>query len=234
MRLRMWLVVGVAVWCGAEATYAQGGESKESRQGIITGEVAYSDPNAKGRNHQLEAQDELEAWSTQIDGAVKKGGEGTVDDLDSATTSYLSVLYFYCTTKQGPCAFVLETILDAELIRAKTKKAGSCPTMSRFFKSYLANGLDERGKFLYSLTRGLEMATFNADSRPRFLECKETVSAILEDKEVVEQRFGEKGASLESVAKFKALVKEVKDTKTDIYSAVGLGETKKKVGEQQP
>lgn len=235
MRLRIWLFVGLSVWCGARDGYAESAAaagSNESRKGVITGQVAYSDPNAKGRNHQLEAQDNLESWSNQLQGVIKNGGDGSVEELDSTTISYLSVLYFFCTVKQGPCPFVLETILDAELIRSKKDNAVSCGTMTRFFKSFLADGLDERGKFLYSLTRGLEIAAFNTESRPRFLECKETVKAILDDKEIVGQRFGEKGESMASIAKFKELLKEVKDTKTDIYVAVGMGAEDKDAAKQ--
>ena len=189
---------------------------------VITGQVAYSDPNAKGRNSQLEAQDALVAWSGQLEAAVKKGGEGKIEDLSPDTASYLSVLYFYCTVKEGPCPFVLETILDSEVIGTKTGKEAPCVSMKRFFKAYLANGLDDRGKFMYPLTRGLEMNSFNSDVRPRFLECKETVSAMVEDKELLAQRFGEKGAALESIVKFTTLLKQVKDDKVDIYVATGL------------
>jgi hypothetical protein len=108
------------------------------------------------------------------------------------------------------------------VIGTKTGKEAPCVSMKRFFKAYLANGLDDRGKFMYPLTRGLEMNSFNSDVRPRFLECKETVSAMVEDKELLAQRFGEKGAALESIVKFTTLLKQVKDDKVDIYVATGL------------
>ena len=189
---------------------------------VVSGEVAYSDPNAKGRNHQLEAQDALETWITQAQEISKRGGEGIIGDLDPEIASYLSVLYFFCTVKEGPCPYVLESILDVEILRARATKQVSCSSMQRFFKGYLKHALDERGKFLYPLTRGLEMANFNEQSRPRFLECKDTVAAILEDKEVMAQRFGEKGQALESLGKLSALVRQVKSNKTDIYVATGL------------
>lgn len=198
----------------------------EAKKHALTGEVAYSDPNVEARNHQLDAQDNLEAWSAQLLAAVQSGGEGTVAQLDPPTASYLSVLYLYCTVKQGPCPFILETVLDSDIIAARSEKASTCPSMTRFFKGYLSNGLDERAKFLYSLTQGLEMATFNTESRPRFIECKETVAAILEDKEVVAQRFGATGTSRASVEAFISLLKDVKSQKTDLYAALGLSKAK--------
>lgn len=196
--------------------------SKAQASSVITGEVAYSDPNAKGRNRQLEAQDALEEWIKGARAAAKSGGDQVLTDLDPEVASYLSVLYFYCTVKEGPCPFVLDGILDVELMKARATKEISCVSMKRFFKSYLSHGLDDRGKFLYPLTRGLEMANFNQQDRPRYLECKETVTAILHDKEAVAQRFGEKGTSDEALMKLSDLLNGVKTNKTDIFVATGL------------
>jgi hypothetical protein len=93
---------------------------------------------------------------------------------------------------------------------------------NRFFKSYLSQELDERGKYLFSLTRGLEVDKFNTTERPRFVECKETVSAIIADKEVLAQRFGGKGTEATSVAAFRSLLAEIKDQKVDIFVATGM------------
>ena len=219
------LLFAAGVLFQAQVAGAEDAEPASSKGGpgsVMSGQVAYSDPNAKGRNYQLEAQDSLEAWIGKAQSAAKKGGATAVEDIEPEAASYLSVLYFFCTVKEGPCPFVLESILDAEIMRAQATQSVSCVSMKRFFKSYLKHGLDERGKFLYSLTRGLEMANYNEQSRPRFLECKETVSAMLEDKEILAQRFGEKGTSLESFGKLADLLKAVKDNKTDIYVATGL------------
>jgi hypothetical protein len=70
------------------------------------------------------------------------------------------------------------------------------------------------------------MATFNTESRPRFIECKETVAAILEDKEVVAQRFGTTGTSRATVEAFISLLKDVKSQKTDLYAELGLSKAK--------
>ena len=206
----------------ARAEHGAATTQNDAKKHAMSGEVAYSDPDVEARNHQLDAQDKLEAWSAQLFTAIKGGGEGKVTALDSPTASYLSVLYLYCTVKQGPCPFILETVLDSDIIAARSEKATSCISMTRFFKGYLSNALDDRAKFLYSLTQGLEMATFNTESRPRFIQCKETVAAILEDKEVMAQRFGEKGTAVATIEAFNSLLKDVKSQKTDIYTATGL------------
>lgn len=218
------IMVALALWFQGDRAWGEDASSQAGKSPgstVITGQIAYSDPNAKGRNQQLEAQDALESWIQDVQADAKSGGDKSVDDLEPEVASYLSVLYFYCTAKDGPCPFVLESLLDAEVMKARATKEISCVSMKRFFKSYLSHGLDERGKFLYPLTRGLEMANFNQQDRIRYVECK-TVAAILEDKEAVAQRLGPKGSALESLAKLADLLKRVKTDKTDIYVATGL------------
>ena len=215
----------VSTWMFCVVAFAEHGadtSQEDADKPALSGAVAYADPNRQERNQQLDAQDKLEAWSAQLVTAIKDGGKGSVSELDSATASYLSVLYLYCTVKQGPCPFVLETVLDSDIIVARSEKSTPCVSMTRFFKGYLSNALDDRAKFLYSLTQGLEMANFNTESRPRFIECKQTVSAILQDKNVMAQRFGEKGTALGTIEAFTTLLKDVKAQKTDIYVATGL------------
>jgi hypothetical protein len=190
---------------------------------VITGEVAYSNPDGEVKNQQTEALAALDTWGAQLQTIVTTSGEGKTPELDQNTVSYLSVLYLFCSVKRGPCPFILETILDSDIAASRADKEVKCALMSRFFKSYLSQSLDERGKFLFSLTEGLEIAKFNTTERPRFVECKETVSAMLADKEVLSQRFGSKGTSVETVATFRALVAEIKDQKVDIMVATGMG-----------
>lgn len=189
---------------------------------VISGEVAYSDPNGPASNSQLDALSALEGWGAKLQTVVASSGEAKVPDLDQNSVSYLSVLYLYCSAKRGPCPFILETLLDSDIATARADKEAKCPLTKRFFKSYVSQSLDERGKFLFSLTQGLEMAKFNANERPRFVECKGTVSAIMADKELLSQRFGEKGSAVGSVAEFRTLLSEIKDQKIDIFVATGI------------
>lgn len=217
--------IAVLVVCGAStSTFAEDRSKVPPPSGVkvISGDVVYSDPNAPTSNSQVDALNALEDWGAKLQTIVASSGEGKVPDLDQNTVSYLSVLYLFCSVKRGPCPFILETVLDSDIAVARADKEVTCPLTKRFFKSYVSQSLDERGKFLFSLSQGLEMAKFNTNERPRFVECTETVSAIIADKEVLSQRFGEKGSAVGSVAEFRALLSEIKEQKLDIFVATGL------------
>lgn len=210
------------VW---SAAIAQDPTSKTTLKGgppALTGQVAYENPDAPARNHQLEALEELDGWSSSLESILKSSGEGIAPYLKQNAISYLSVLYLYCSVKQGPCPFILEMILDDDIARSRSEKNARCPVTNRFFKSYISQSLDERGKFLFSLREGLEIAKFNSEERPRFVECKETVSAVIADPDVLRQRYGEKGSSVDSANAFRTLLTEIKEKKVDIYGATGV------------
>lgn len=207
---------------GAEAEDARAPTPSGFKESVISGEISIADHNSLKRPPQLEAQDALLAWAAQLEIAIKAGGKGELVDLDAPTTSYLSALYLYCTNREGPCPYILESLLDGDLIKSRAQGEVSCTSINRFFKGYIRNQLDERGKFLYTLNRSLEMERFNTDERPRFLECKETLTAMLADEDVIKQRFGSQGTALESLTKLVNLLKEINSSRVDILAAVGV------------
>ena len=217
------VALGVASACAAAVAQEQPKVSSSAGGlKVITGEVAYANPDANVGNHQTEALTSLDEWAGKLQTIVTSSGSGRAPDLNQNAVSYLSVLYFYCTVKQGPCPFILETVLDADIALSRAEDSITCALTNRFFKSYLSQELDERGKYLFSLTRGLEVDKFNTTERSRFVECKETVSATIADKEVLAQRFGGKGTEATSVAAFRSLLAEIKDQKVDIFVATGV------------
>jgi len=216
------LLLVSGVWSAAVAQDSTFRANSKGGQPALTGQVAYENPDAPARNHQLDAVEELDGWSSQLESIIKGSGKGLAPELKQNSISYLSVLYLYCSVKQGPCPFILEMILDDDIARSRSEKNVRCPVTNRFFKSYISQSLDERGKFLFSLREGLEIAKFNSDERPRFIECKETVSSVIADQDGLHQRYGERGSSVDSAKAFRALLAEVKEKKIDIYGATGV------------
>jgi len=220
------LMVSFVVFYSLSTASAQGRPQLPPSAGggvkVISGEVAYSDPNAPALNAQGAAIQALEEWGDQLRGIVTTSGVGKPPELDQNAVSYLSVLYLFCSAKRGPCPFILETILDADIALSRADTNVQCPLTKRFFKSYVARSLDERGKFLFSLTQGLEIAKFNTNERPRFVECKDTVAAIIADKEILGERFGEKGSAAKTVDALLSFLSEVREQKVDIFVSTGV------------
>jgi hypothetical protein len=214
------ILVGVSISTSLQYAFAEG----ESEKGVgvgrpaLTGEVAYTDTQSKPPDAQAIGLTQVEAWSGRLQEIVKRDGTGDLPALGEAGSNYLPVLYLYCVAKKGPCPFVLDVILEADTVIARGVGEARCPTMSKFWRSWSENSFDERIKFLTSLTDGLAVAEFNTTSRPRYVLCKKTVQAILDNKGEIAGRYGENGSARKGLESFATYLKGIKDANTDIFA----------------
>ena len=220
MVFRSLSLILVGMSASFQCAFAEGGSEKGVGAGrpALTGEVAYTDTQAKPPDAQASGLAEVEAWSARLQEIVKGGGTGDLPALGEAGSNYLPVLYLYCVAKQGPCPFVLDVMLEADTIIARGVGEARCPTMSRFWRSWSESSFDERIKFLTSLTDGLAVAEFNTTSRPRYVLCKKTVQSILDNKGDIGERYGENGSARKGVESFATYLKGIKDANTDIFA----------------
>ena len=216
---------GLCVLVGVALTHnalAQAGEGQAAPEGVVAGSVEYAQVDAPQRNSQLISLEQVVEWGRAVQKIAREGGKGSAPALDDGAVSYLSVLYLYCTSTRGVCPFILDTILEGDIESSREVEKPSCPTMKKFWKTWLSSGMEERAKFDSSITRGLEVAEFNSKSRPRYIRCGVAVQEVLEDKVALAARYGPEGSSLKSIDSFLQFVEEVKEKKTDIWRSTGI------------
>ena len=188
----------------------------------LSGEVKYSATSSTSKDVRVIGYDKTVPWADALLKVVSSDGNGSLPSLEGASMSYLAVLYLHCTTKNGSCPFILDSILEADVLASRVDGTAKCPLMKSFWKTWLAMGLEERGKFLVSVASGLEMASFNSNERPRYVNCKATVAAILEDKAALATRYGPGTPTSTAVTRLVALLKAVKEDKEDIFASTGV------------
>jgi hypothetical protein len=213
-------VAAVVVSLGS-TSHAESASSDDGRP-ALTGEVAYSEPDTKNKTPSLVGYDNAVAWANALSKIVSSDGKGAVPELEGVGSTYLSVLYLHCVSRAGTCPFILDSILEADVIASRESGSRRCPLMKSFWKNWLALQLEERGKFLVSVATGLQMAAFNSNERPRYVDCKPTVEAILDDKESLATRYGPETSTSKSVTQLVALLKEVKEGRIDIFASTGV------------
>lgn len=184
----------------------------------LIGEVAISDVNHPPPDAKASGLAQVEAWGEHLKKIVIASGKGALPSLGENGSDYLPILYLYCTSQQGPCPFILDSLLEADTITAHNSGGVTCQTMTKFWKNWSMNSFDERSKFLTSLTDGLALAEFNEKSRARYVLCKRTVQSILDDKGALAARYGPEGVAAKSVDLFMEYLKGIRDSKTDIFA----------------
>jgi hypothetical protein len=202
--------------------FAQPGEGQIAPKGVVAGSVEYAQVDAPQRNTQLMNLEQVLEWGRAVQKIARESGKGSPPVLEDGAVSYLSVLYLYCTSNKGICPFILDTILEGDIESSRELEKPACPTMKRFWKMWLSSGMEERAKFDSSITRGLEVAEFNSQVRPRYIRCGEAVQDALKDPVSLAARYGPEGSSTKTIAEFLKFLEEVREQKTDILRSTGI------------
>jgi len=212
------LFAGFLVCPGAYAQGVSNSPEGGRKNGSIVGSIEYADAKESERDPQLQSIEDLRRWVASVDKIAVDGGKGRAEELTPADVSYMSVAYLYCVVQRGTCPFILETILDADLEASLSSGVAGCTTMKRFWKEWLRSALDERAKFLLSVSSGLKLAAFNSQERPRYVQCSSTVAELMAPQNNLSARFGSAGTSRAAHASFKQFIEELHTSKVDILS----------------
>jgi hypothetical protein len=220
MRDAIFFAVAVVAWCAVEASCQEsqtGGASGQSD--LLMGEIPLQDTTGKKRDASEVASKEVEEWEKALLAAVTTpASSGAIPELGTEGAGYLAALYLLCTEKRGPCGFILESILEADLLASKQTGVARCAVMNRFWKVWIANEGDRRLQFQIPIGHAPELARFNSSVRPRFVRCKETVQAILADSKAFTQRHSADSAAGKAVAALKAILGEVQKGGIDLFA----------------
>jgi hypothetical protein len=224
MRLAIFIALVVVVWCSSKPLCEEpGGSGSAGRGDLLMGDIPLHDTTDKNRDINHMASIEVEAWGKALLAAVSAPAGGVApQELGNDGAGYLAALYLLCTSKRGPCGFVLESILEADLLASKQTAAAHCTVMNRFWKVWLANEGDRRLQFKVPIGHAPGLAKFNTSDRPRFVRCKETVEGLLADSKALTQRYGPDSATAKAASSLNAILAEVRKGNIDLFATTGM------------
>ncbi len=159
---------------------------------------------------------EVSTWLNSLEEVFRDGAVRSPAALGDAGIGYLASFYFFCAVRAGGCAYILDTILESDIIRSKEEKSASCPNMSRFWKAWLAADFDQRAKYSISSAIAEKFDDFNSTERPRYVRCKETVALVLADRSALEARYAPAGEARVSLDRTRKLLEEIWQKRIDI------------------
>lgn len=159
---------------------------------------------------------DVAAWLASLDKSFQSGAVRPIDDLSDAGVSYFVSLYFFCAVRVGDCPFILDTVLEGDVIQSKSEGVAACPTMSRFWKTWLAGDFDARTKYSISPAIAEKLDSFNESERPQYVKCKDTVALIVEDRSNFEARYASDGDARQSLDRTRKLLDEIWEKGVDI------------------
>lgn len=157
---------------------------------------------------------------------LKGKGAAPLEPLSDAALNHLTRVYLYCTVRSGTCPFVLDAILEVDIVNAKNGSASICPTMERFWKTWVKNDMEKRQNFLVRTANLTATSDFSRNQRPRYLKCRETVQIEIGSSspsgEFFAARYAGAGGPNEQVKKVATLLTELKTKVPNISQSLEL------------
>ena len=137
-----------------------------------------------------------------LGGLVKDLEDGKINnyipDLNKDALEQLAATYLFCSKLQGPCEFILESLLELETLRSIKNNDISCSGMKQFWKIWIDNNYE---KLLnYELKLGLVERTkeFQENVMPKYVKCEKTIKGVF-NKDYISNK--EKIASIKKTQK---------------------------------
>ena len=155
--------------------------------------------------------------------ALEAGNISKVDNATEGTLTYLSAAYVLCSVDKGACPMYLDSILEADVINSRISKKVDCPNMRGFWKSYLANDMENRHQHLSKVGFLSITSEFNAKERPKYLRCKETVKLAVEgttsDADFFRSRYSDK-LKIAAISNALEAVKNYQAKKINVFNEI--------------
>ncbi len=111
-------------------------------------------------------------------------------ELETREIYFLNGVYLYCTLKNGTCPYILETILETDILNSKIAGNSSCPHTLQFWREWIDNSFEERVN--YNLGTGFltKYQDFKKNVRPKYLRCSGTVERTINQNESIADFIG--------------------------------------------
>lgn len=219
-------IIAIPALMMAPAARAQDDKSEPNRQrGAI--ELERTDKRQDGYSIiESRALQYFDSLQSDVQKAAKGALPGAPEVLDQGTISYLTAAYLYCAARDGVCPFLLDAVLESDLMRSKITGKVSCPNTSMFWKMWVAADMEERHKYMMKITHLNLVDSFRKNARPRYIKCDATINGMLEGSgdasKFFANRYSTEKELVDNIAQASEYLKKLKDLIPNIYDAVGV------------
>ena len=205
------------------------GDDGEMPKGVQMGEIKLEAAKKKRNPYKL-TQENTIAYFDELSLELKKlsgSGSGTIKSLEDDVLNHLTATYLYCSIKYGSCPFVLEAILETDVIRSRLAGKASCSNMKSFWKKWISNDMHKRIQFMIPIGFSHKKTQFNQKERPKFVKCKPTILEAISgggtNKQYFSDRYAEDSKVVGSVRKTNLLLQTIKKKIPNIFTATQSG-----------
>lgn len=204
-----------------------GAAAQSSDRSAQSGDIVLEDTATRKRNPYQAGQDGAIEFMNGLSTAaveLSAGRAAAPASPSDGALDHLASVYLFCTIRAGTCPWILDAVLEADIMSAKTSNTAGCPTMERFWKAWMRNDMEKRQKFLVRTSNLTVTSEFTQHERPRYIKCRDTVAETLRDSPAVRDFFSKRYAASDGpqtkIARTTKLLTDLKAKVPNIYQAL--------------
>lgn len=207
---------------------ASGGLAQERSPLMGSIEIEESGPT---KASYASTQDKAIEYFSALAARAAKGELSTpLAELDDETIRFMAAVYLYCSINRGTCPIVLDPIFESDLINSVIAGSSACPNMTKFWKYWAANSMDERHSYLVKTGDLMAAQNFRVSVRPRYIRCRQTIDELLPRLRTgagLDVRYAseEAGRNIQLLPK---LLNELKQNGTNVFSSTGTQQSEER------
>lgn len=186
---------------------------EREKGGVQSGDIEIEETTVKRQDPYAVASADALKWARELPQAASGGGAAPV--LEGGALVYVGAGYVHCVRKLGNCAFILDAILETDVLGARSRGDTKCPVSGKFWRAWLDNDMESRMKLDIPIGHVNTILSFNQRERPKYVRCEAAVTKALKDST------HSQSVAL-SLKKTKALFEEIETKKIDLLGSVGI------------
>lgn len=157
--------------------------------------------------------------------SLRTGGSASVGVVSDQILNFLTGVYLYCIVNSGSCPYILDAILETDIINARLGKNNACPNMMKFWTQWVRNNMDTRHKYLMKTAHFNVTNDFNKNQRPAFILCEDTVKKAISDSapntDYFKRRYTDGSEPERAPTKLRLLLEKLKEEGIDVFKKTG-------------
>jgi hypothetical protein len=157
---------------------------------------------------------------------LSEGQELDFEPFDDYEIKHIGAVYLYCTIRTGECPFILQALLEADLIHSTYVKEVLCENLKALWGKWVSSDMERRVGHKLGVGQFSKYQNFKKNIRPKYTACKNTIKKIQGEHEdsatLFISRYGESSKKVSTVRKTLKLLKAIKKKIPNIFYKVGV------------
>jgi hypothetical protein len=223
-------LAAACVWsAGLSAAQVPAQHLDKPKKGVLEGEINLQTPVKKQTNPYQDRQDAAIGYFTNLSGKLDKLGSGELSPLDKIgedVLSHMAGTYLFCSIQKGTCPWILDALLETDVINSRINKKVECDSLPRFWKIWVKYDMQKKQDYQVKTGYMRDTISFKKTKLPRYVGCMDTVKQEISDNpqpvsdaDYFKNRYAGESSQRKAIMDTLDYLQKIKSSRIDVFAA---------------